>query len=176
MIKGFKAIPLKGFSHYTVSKDGRVSSLKTGKILKPHLTSSGYHTVCLSAGSGNSKTVRVHRLVALTYIDKSNKKHNVVNHKDGDKTNNKLSNLEWTDAKGNSLMNEVYILEIYDPDDETGQSPILGVFNSKENAEVYRNEYIRDRYIIDEEDCSDQDLPHEIYPIEFNINRFRVMS
>jgi|APGre2960657373_1045057.scaffolds.fasta_scaffold23071_2 hypothetical protein len=103
MIKGFKAIPLKGFSHYTVSKDGRVSSLKTGKILKPHLTSSGYHTVCLSAGSGNSKTVRVHRLVALTYIDKSNKKHNVVNHKDGDKTNNKLSNLEWTDAKGNSL-------------------------------------------------------------------------
>jgi|APGre2960657404_1045060.scaffolds.fasta_scaffold47427_2 hypothetical protein len=73
-------------------------------------------------------------------------------------------------------MNEVYILEIYDPDDETGQSPILGVFNSKENAEVYRNEYIRDRYIIDEEDCSDQDLPHEIYPIEFNINRFRVMS
>ena len=103
MIKGFKAIPLKGFSHYTVSKDGQVSSLKTGKILKPHLTSSGYHTVCLSAGSGNSKTVRVHRLVAMTYIDKSNKKHNVVNHKDGNKTNNKLSNLEWTDAKGNSL-------------------------------------------------------------------------
>ncbi len=103
MIKGFKAIPLKGYSHYTVSKDGRVSSLKTGKILKPHLTSSGYHTVCLSAGSGNTKTVRVHRLVALTYIDKSNKKHNVVNHKDGVKTNNKLSNLEWTDAKGNSL-------------------------------------------------------------------------
>ena len=75
-------------------------------------------------------------------------------------------------------MNEVYILEMYNPDEEYpgSQSPILGVFNSKENAEVYRNEYIRDRYSIDEEDCSDQDLINDIYPVEFFINRYRVMS
>lgn len=72
-------------------------------------------------------------------------------------------------------MNEVYILEIYDPDDDSGQSPILGVFNSKESAEVYRNEYIRDRYSI-EEDFSDQDLHDEIVGIEFHINRFRIMA
>lgn len=72
-------------------------------------------------------------------------------------------------------MNEVYILEIYDPNDDSGQSPILGVFNNRKNAEEYRNEYIRYRYNI-EEDCSDEDLENDVYPVEFPINRFRVMS
>ena len=73
-------------------------------------------------------------------------------------------------------MNTVYILEIYDPDDDFPQSSILGVFTNRENAEIYRNEYIRDRYAIDEEDCLDEDLAKEVYPVEFHINRLRVMS
>ena len=75
-------------------------------------------------------------------------------------------------------MNEVFILEVYDPDDDYAysESPIIGVFNTRENAEAYRLEYIRDRYDITEEDCSDEDLLNDIYPVELNINRFRVIS
>jgi len=60
----------------------------------------GYRKVNLSNGSKN-KTIAVHRLVAETFLTKP-RGSNVVNHIDGDKSNNKLSNLEWTTHRGNS--------------------------------------------------------------------------
>ena len=102
MIKGFKAIPLQGYTGYYASKDGRIYSGKTDKILKPHVNRAGYVTYGLSSPGMPGKTIQGHTLVALTYLEKTNKKHDRVNHKDGVKNNNKLSNLEWTDAKGNS--------------------------------------------------------------------------
>lgn len=94
--------PIKGYeSLYEVSDQGRVRSLKFGKerILKPIRNTSGYLQVFLCK-NGEKKTYRVHRLVAQTFIPNP---HNLpeVNHKDENKENNSVHNLEWCTNKYN---------------------------------------------------------------------------
>ena len=70
-----------------------------GKIIKPILDKKGYLYVCLC--KNNIKEVRmIHRLVAQTFINNSEKKLQ-VNHKNGIKTDNRVENLEWVTAKEN---------------------------------------------------------------------------
>ena len=98
-----KTVPFN--KDYEVSTTGVVTSLKGGKrhILKPALNkATGYKSVSLST-KGKAKTIDIHRLVALTHIKNPNpKKYNVVNHLDGNKLNNSVSNLEWTDHATNA--------------------------------------------------------------------------
>jgi len=55
-------------------------------------------------GQKKQKKVRVHRLVALVFVHNTNpEKFNIINHIDGNPTNNYYKNLEWTDTKGNSI-------------------------------------------------------------------------
>jgi len=83
---------------YTVSDNGVVYSLKSGKVLKP-CTSNGYERVSLS-NEGVVNTYSVHRLVASAFIDNP-KNYKCVNHLDGIKDNNDASNLEWCSYKQN---------------------------------------------------------------------------
>lgn len=97
---------------YQVSNLGRVRSLdryswngykywlQRGKILKPCQQKSGYLNVDLSDGHSKSHKYRVHRLVAQAFIPNPNN-YPQVNHKDEDKSNNKVENLEWCTAKYN---------------------------------------------------------------------------
>jgi len=82
--------------NYNVTEDGRVYSNRSKKWLKPGLSSSGYLTVCL--GRNNSKGL--HELVLETHIGPRPGEH-VCNHKDGDKLNNHVSNLEWVTYSDN---------------------------------------------------------------------------
>ena len=94
--------PIKGYEGlYEVSDQGRVRSLKSGKerILKPQRNTCGYLKFCLYK-NGEHKMYLVHRLVAQTFIPNPNNLPE-VNHKDEDKTNNKVSNLEFCDKKYN---------------------------------------------------------------------------
>lgn len=90
---------------YQVSSIGRVKSLNynhtTGKdrILKPAKDIYGYLYVSLCK-QGKIKTHRIHRLVAEAFIPNPNN-FPQVNHKNEDKTNNYVSNLEWCDRKYN---------------------------------------------------------------------------
>jgi len=96
-----KVKPIKNYSDYSISSDGTVYSHKRGQdtVLVGSMWM-GYRKVTLNNKSG-PRSVAVHRLVAENFLDKP-RGLNVVNHIDGNKSNNDLSNLEWTNHKGNS--------------------------------------------------------------------------
>ena len=80
--------------HYQVSNWGRIKSIKFGKeiILKQNIRR-GYYYVCLSK-NGIAKNYFIHRLVAEAFLDNPNN-YPCVNHKDENKLNNNVENLEW---------------------------------------------------------------------------------
>ena len=85
--------PVKGYEElYEVSNYGRVKSLRYNKILKTCINKYGYERVSLHDGKSHDKTV--HRLVACAFIPNP---YNLpqINHKDENKLNNCVDNLEW---------------------------------------------------------------------------------
>jgi hypothetical protein len=100
----FKTI--KGFENYEISNLGNVKSLnynrtKKEKLLKKCNDSDGYEVVILCNKLGK-KTLKVHRLVALHFIDNEDNKKE-VNHINGIKTDNRIENLEWCTASENQI-------------------------------------------------------------------------
>lgn len=86
------------YPDYKVSNLGRVYSELSAKILKAGMNNKGYQIVVLT--KNNKRTTKtVHRLVLKTFSP--NNDNYLVNHIDGNKLNNKLSNLEWVSYSGN---------------------------------------------------------------------------
>ncbi len=90
---------------YQVSSYGRVKSflrVKSGKILIPRINTNGYYQVCLSYDK-IVKTKTIHSLVTITFFLHAPCGHKmVVNHKDFNKLNNRLDNLEIVTQRENS--------------------------------------------------------------------------
>ena len=154
---------------YQVSNYGRIKSFpkfierKTGsyftkeKVLKCTLDNYGYPCVYLYS-NGNVRHIKVHILVAKSFIENPNG-YSDINHKDGNKTNNRIDNLEWCDRSHNIqhaydnflhksgeehnlsklTWNEVnYIRENYKPyDKEFGQKSLAEKFNVDRNTIWY---------------------------------------
>lgn len=107
---------------YSASNIGRIKSEQTTvrrsngrlfnkkeKILRLCYTVNGYYSVNLSK-EGKRKTRFVHRLVLQAFLpNKENKPH--VNHKDGNKINNNVANLEWCTPRENTLHARDYGLQ-----------------------------------------------------------------
>lgn len=90
---------INGFvGKYQISNLGNVKNAKTGRILKQN--KKRYSNVVLYIKS-KPKYYRVHRLVAEAFIPNPNN-YPYINHKDENKQNNNVENLEWCDAKYNS--------------------------------------------------------------------------
>lgn len=99
--------PIEGFEgHYEVSNTGKIKSLERQRItkgggttlsperlLKQKINKFGYCTVCLFKNA-KRKYCMVHRLVAFAFIPNPENKPE-INHKDGNKFNNSVHNLEW---------------------------------------------------------------------------------
>ena len=91
---------LANYENYEVSSFGQVRNKKTSRILKP-ACNGGYMSVGLS-NVGKTKSHSVHRLVALTFLDNPENKPQ-VNHKDKNRSNNNINNLEWCSALENNI-------------------------------------------------------------------------
>lgn len=92
-------LPIPGYPDYLIETDGRVFSTVTNKWLKASVGNNGYSGIELRNTNGR-KRISVHRLVALTFLPNPHD-YPQINHKDENKLNNHVSNLEWCSAKYN---------------------------------------------------------------------------
>lgn len=90
---------IENYPNYTISDKGEIVNTNTNKKLKGYIRKDGYVIVTLSKG-GKKYKCYLHRLVAETFIPNPDNLPQ-VNHKDEDKTNNCVSNLEWITPKDN---------------------------------------------------------------------------
>lgn len=122
---------IDGFENYEISNFGRIKNNKTGNILSQTLNNKGYLKISLR-NSTEHKTFLIHRLVSLYFLDEPSQelqeaarqtkdKKVLVNHKDGNKLNNSIDNLEWTDHSKNSIHAFEYNL----------RKPTIGEINGK---------------------------------------------
>ena len=90
---------IENYPNYTISDKGEIVNTNTNKKLKGYIRKDGYVIISLSKG-GKKYKCYLHRLVAETFIPNPNNLPQ-VNHKDEDKSNNDVTNLEWITPKDN---------------------------------------------------------------------------
>lgn len=152
--------PIKGYSNYEVSNLGNIKSkarytkinhnkfmYRNECILKGFINNRGYKQITIKNDKGKSKTMRVHRLVAEAFILNKNNLPQ-IDHKDGNKLNNCVSNLEWVSnyenhkrAVENNLKFKNFIAKKVNQYDLNGQ--FIKQWNRIEDACVfYKTEHI----------------------------------
>ena len=99
-------------SKYAISNLGRLKNEETGKILSQHEDKCGYLFHSYFDFDGKQHSGRINRLVALAFIPNPENKP-TVNHIDGDKKNNVVTNLEW--ATLSEQQNHAYRLGLKKP-------------------------------------------------------------
>ena len=100
-MKEFKI--LENYPDYKIYRNGDIVSTKrkSDRLITGKSDKDGYREYHLRDKNGKSVYVRGHRLVAMAWIENPDSLE-VVNHKDGNKTNNEASNLEWCTVKYNT--------------------------------------------------------------------------
>lgn len=91
---------IAGYENYSVSNYGRVRNDNTNKVFEGKKQNTGYIDIVL-CHNGVRKHFLVHRLVATAFVPNPNN-YPIVNHKDENKTNNNIGNLEWCDKSYNA--------------------------------------------------------------------------
>lgn len=98
---------IKDYPKYAINKNGIIISLTYNSksnfyyIINPVKEKSGYIKVKLFNNKGKRKTLLLHRLIAKTFIPNPNN-YPEINHKDYNRSNNSVDNLEWCDRDYNN--------------------------------------------------------------------------
>lgn len=101
-------VDIKGFENYQITDDGRVWSKLSNRWLNPTKSQDGYLRVKLCYGNGKYINASVHRIVAKAFIPNPDNLPQ-VNHKDENKENNRVENLEWCDSRYNNTYNDRHL-------------------------------------------------------------------
>lgn len=153
---------------YFISNSGNVFSVRARRFLNILTDTSGYSYVSLNDGN-KVKNISIHRLVASAFIDKENGK-DFVNHIDGIKSNNNVSNLEWCTRSENEIHASKILLKLNNFNKKTkantsghcgvslkkgktknnwfaycnykNKRHSIGYFNTAEEASIARKEYM----------------------------------
>lgn len=103
-LENFKGVikNIDGYSNYYITDTGKVYTNSRGFLeqIKGYICNN-YNYVHIYK-EGKRQNIKVSRLVAMTYIPKLDLTFNIVNHIDGNKLNDNVSNLEWTTISGNT--------------------------------------------------------------------------
>ena len=110
--------------HFSLKDEG-CFYIRKGKVLKQTLNSHGYYCVTITLKNHKQKVVQVHRLIAQTFIPNPKNKPQ-VNHKDGNKLNNDVSNLEGVTVQEN-------IVHAFENGLNKGSKPWLGKTGEQHN-------------------------------------------
>lgn len=124
---------IEGYDKYFISKDGVVKTVyKNGKeyIHKKRLNKDGYVKVTLTK-RGIAKDYGMHRLVALHFIKNPNN-FETVNHEDGNKENNNVSNLKWMNRS--NQMKHAYRLGLKNP--SKGENNVNSLLTNEQVEEI----------------------------------------
>lgn len=105
-MREIKFKPAPDFPKYEIGNDGSVFSLDYNnsgqrKKMKQYLDDDGYPYVIFTVGRRRFKRI-IHRMIAILFVKNEYNKPQ-VNHKDGVRSNNKASNLEWVTAQENTI-------------------------------------------------------------------------
>lgn len=92
---------IEGYDDYIIDTNGNIFSFKLNRYLTQNISNKGYHRVSLNKDKYR-REYAVHRLVAMSFIPNPLNKPQ-VNHIDGNKSNNSLSNLEWVTGSENVI-------------------------------------------------------------------------
>ena len=126
-------------NRFEISTYGRLRNKKTQHVYKLDILSSGYCSVRVTLGSRKNKIhILIHKAVAYTFLS-NNDNLQEVNHKDGNKENNKVDNLEWCTSHYNQQ--HKYDEGLFD------KSLISGENNHNSKLTIKDVEYIRQNYI-----------------------------
>ena len=111
LVDGKKYYPVKFYEGlYSINEDGLIINTKTRKVIKHLITKKKYHRVGLYKNK-KVKFYTVHRLMMLTFNFNENHFSLEINHIDGVKSNNNISNLEWCTSRENkdhAILNDLY--------------------------------------------------------------------
>lgn len=93
---------IEGFDKYEISTHGRVKNKEYNDLLKFKIRDDGYNEIGLYNSNNTQMILKVHILVAKAFLN-NHEKYPIVNHKDGNKRNNNVNNLEWCTYSQNTI-------------------------------------------------------------------------